>query len=244
VLPTVLVAAALVAANEPGLPELSRIPGPYCLIPCTVTRPGETACVQLYVSNNRGTSWVLDAELAPDKGAFTFCAKQPGEYWFAARVKKRDGTFEPADVSTLVPELRVLMATGTEPRVARWGEPPSQLRTATAREIETQLSRLETDLLRFEVALIRKEMDRLMGEKEPNSNAEERIAQLWARLQQTRERLKTADAAAPGELTLPPLPPANASQPAVTPTGPLRVLPPIPSIAPVAPPPHAPVRRW
>src|SRR4051812_16097856 len=109
-IPTFVVAAALAVGAYDPVPipaEVHKVPGPAFLIPCKVEAADLVAVVQLWVSANSGKTWQLHEEITPDKSAFTFVAKQAGEYWFAPRIKKKDGTMLPADASDLVATQRV-----------------------------------------------------------------------------------------------------------------------------------------
>ena len=80
--PTVMMVAALVAAYDPvsELP-LYKAPGPALRIPCKVDRAATVECVQLYVSDNRGLTWTLYEEIAPDKAEFTFGLRLAATHW-------------------------------------------------------------------------------------------------------------------------------------------------------------------
>jgi hypothetical protein len=150
---TLVVVVAFVAANEPrssdadefssrpigprpftpALPELVKIPSAACKIPVIWLRPDEVAIVQAYVSDDCGRTWVLDREITRGQDSFVFRAKRPGEYWFASRVKKKDGTFDPADTKSLLPDQRVLFESEIKPPVTA----PIAERRLTAPRSET-----------------------------------------------------------------------------------------------------------
>ncbi len=78
--------------------------------------------IALFYSRNRGDSWELYGQVAPEKGHFVFQADADGEYWFSIQSRDRDGNAWPR--FTGVPGLRVRVDT-TPPRVdvsARRGE--------------------------------------------------------------------------------------------------------------------------
>ncbi len=216
--PKLLVVAALIATHDSVLkpPEFYTVHGPDCKIKVWVP-PTEFEGVQLYVSENGGKKWALVDEMTravtrvrtaaarrgrPSKrsrrtraSSHSFRAKGLGEYWFAFRLKKTDGTFEPDDPDDLAPWRRVLVETGDELR---------PLASPAARELDAELSRLEMELIRLEAELIRKELKRLTEQKELTPAVEERIDQLRTRLKEARQRLRAAEADGPESVTWPP----------------------------------------
>jgi hypothetical protein len=198
-LPTLLVAAALVAANDSGsdLPELHKMPVSACKLPIIFASTDITRA-QLYVSTDRGRTWTFHQEVARDQGSFTFRAGRPGEYWFFLRAQHKDGTFDRVDCK---PELRVLFAAGSE---APAPETPERA-PSKAEELDREMKQLELDLIRFEVALLRKELKRLTEESELTPTVEERMNRLRAQLKRARERLRAADTDAPAPRTDDPL---------------------------------------
>jgi hypothetical protein len=183
---TLLMAVALAGGYEP-VPELHKVPGPAFLIPCKVTAADAVAEVQLWVSADRGKSWQLYESITPATDAFTFVAKKPGEYWFAPRVKKKDGTHLPADVSELAATQRVAVATGdgdgSPPQIPLRPLPRPATPRDTADELDDELARVELDL-------IRKEIKRLSESNALTPEAEEKIDRLRVRLKVVRERTR------------------------------------------------------
>ena len=182
---TFVVAAVLAVGYEPvGEVPLHKVPGPAFLIPCKVEAADLVAVVQLWVSADRGQKWALHEEITPDKQAFTFDAKKPGEYWFAPRIKKRDGKFLPADTADLVATQRVAVATGSE--APTWAGAVAPVRKPTAADT---VAELDEELTRVEIELIRKDIKKLSEMKELTTEAEDKIYQLRHRLRDLRERL-------------------------------------------------------
>jgi hypothetical protein len=263
----VLTAALAVGAYEPvptpaAPTDIHKVPGPAFLIPCKVAAADRVTHVQLWVSADRGQKWDLYEEITPDKPAFTFIAKKPGEYWFAPRIKKKDGTLSPADTAELVATQRVAVATGSdspEPPARPLARPTAKPTTAEA------VAELDDELTRVELELIRKEIKRLSEEKELTPEAEDKFDRLRGRLRDLRERLRpdrdysgttagpwgpaTASPALPPPAVVPsttPAPPPDDPRipPSRVPTDPL-ILPsapmPVPA-RPVAPMPRVPER--
>lgn len=195
---TTLVAAVALAGYDPapGVP-VHKAPGPAFSIPCRVDGAKDIERVQLYVSNSRGETWSLYEEITPDKGAFTFLARKPGEYWFTARIKKKDGTFDPADPTKFVVMQRVAVETGAgyEPPAPPL-PPPSA--TAIVEQLEAELNQVELDL-------IRKEIKRLSELKEFSREAEARIDRLRYRLQEVSTRLRGENTPRAIDTTIPPV---------------------------------------
>jgi hypothetical protein len=126
---TFVMVAALTAGYQP---PIHKTPGPTIKIPCKVDGAQAIDRVQLYVSDNRGRTWALYEEITPDKAAFTFLARKPGEYWFTARLKKKDGTLDPANPGDFVVMQRVEVETGTS-------EPLPQAAKTTAADVVAEL---------------------------------------------------------------------------------------------------------
>lgn len=267
-IPTVLVIAALVAPNEPKpglpvlpvgpqfvrpkpeLPDLIKIPGPYLKIPCKVVRPSETVWVRLYVSDDRGRTWALEGEITPDKDSFVFCAKRPGEYWFAPCVKGKDGTLEPDELARLTPMQRALIETGTEPAAGPTITPPT-VSPVRSKSVAREAEELDEELTRVELELIRKEIKRLSEAKELDPATEDKLDRFRIRLRDVRDRLDRNRNSAPSTLqsapptfALPPIPATPIDTlipPMAIPTDPVII--PLPPRRPVAPMPRAPARR-
>jgi hypothetical protein len=242
----VVVAAFLSTACGAGLPELVPIPGPSCKIPCKVREPNEVERVQLYVSEDRGKTWAKYAQGPANVVEFTFCAPKAGEYWFTARVRKKDGTLDPADPADFKPMQRVMVTTGAG-GAARAPDAPQPLSIKlltlpAARELDTELSRLEMEFIRVEAEWIRKELKRLGAEEELTDAGRERLGKLRKRLVELRDALRAAQADAPRPVALPAVPKADDRTPVTEPAPGLPAVPTLPA-RPVAPPPHAPAPR-
>jgi hypothetical protein len=214
-----------------------RMPGPGVRFPCKVDLPAEVAGVQLWVSANRGRTWTLYDEIAPGTATFDFVAKRPGEYWFATRVKTKDGSLLPPDIKDLAPAQRVTVETGSEDEQAH----------KTTRLAE-MVDGLDTELTRLELELIGKEIKRLAGKKGYDLETADKIDRLRSRLRDLRYRLGERDTAVDpfrAPQALPPVPTFN-NKPAAPVTDPDRDLLPIPAAPapglPVAPPPRVPER--
>lgn len=195
-----LVVAALAGrAAEPEL-EVHTIPGPGLLLPCKIAAAkdaaGDVAGVQLYYSRDRGRTWEFHEEIAPGKPHFAFSAPRPGEYWFTARLKMKDGTFNPPGVANLVPMQKARILSGTEPTE----KPPA---ADVARELADELTRVELELIRGEIK-------RLAEAKELTAEVEEKIDRLRKRLGGLRERTGAGRLVPPALFPdpLPTLPPA------------------------------------
>lgn len=230
----VMTAALAAGGYEPVAAEVYKVPGPAFQIPCKVDRAESVARVQIWVSANQGKTWEQWEEFAPDTSAFTYSANRPGEYWFAPRLKTKDGTFIPADAKALVPQCRVAVATGSESE--SWV--PVQ---PTAGEV---VSELDNELTRVELTLIRKELKRLAEEKALTPDVEIKIDRLRGRLREARDRLNRSDYRLPPATTLPTLPtlPIDQLLPSINGSEPLTVPLPVPA-RPVAPLPRVPARR-
>lgn len=259
-----VVVAALAAGGEP-VPDLHKVPGPAFLIPCKVQLADQVAEVHLYVSADRGVTWQLYEQITPDKQAFTFVAKKAGEYWFAPRVKKKDGTLLPGDLAELAATQRVAVATGSADEV---GPPPLIPPTVVApparpRAPVNAVDELDGELNRIELDLIRKEMKRLSEANSLTPDVESKIDSLRQRLGMIRDRMSPSrndplviPPPSSGGSTLPPPtiapsvpPPAIEDDVRFPPpfpdadsfVRPSRVTP--PATRPVAPPPRAPEPR-
>lgn len=105
------------AAPVPSQSPLSKDTGPThvlrqttCNIPFTVDLSKNAPVeLQLYVSQDRGTSWKFYAKAAPAEGRFSFRAVNDGEYWFALRSVEKSVT--PFDLKKLSPGLKVVFDT-------------------------------------------------------------------------------------------------------------------------------------
>lgn len=70
-------------------------------IPFRIDRPDqpsqEPVEVQLYVSDDLGTTWQLCEKVEPARGQFVFRARDDREYWFAIRTLDRSGRLRPEE---------------------------------------------------------------------------------------------------------------------------------------------------
>ncbi len=230
---TLVMVAALAGAYDPT-GDVHKVPGPDFLIPCKLAAfKGEAKdvdAVRLYVSRDRGQTWELYESIAPDKAAFTFRAKKPGEYWFTAQVKMKDGTLNPSNVADFAPMQKALVASGTEP-------------TLTKPTVFEALIELDEELTRAELDQIRKQIKRLTEEAKLTPEVRERIDRLRVRLGDLRHRLRPDRSSAPPLIFPDPLPapkPDDTRLPSLNvPTDPLV----IPPVRPAAPMPRAPGQR-
>jgi WD40 repeat protein len=71
--------------------------------------------VQLYASTDQGKTWELTAVATPDQGRFQVTVPRDGLYWYSVRALKNDGSAVPADVATLVPQLKVQVKEAIDP---------------------------------------------------------------------------------------------------------------------------------
>jgi hypothetical protein len=172
-----------VAAQSPAPPEVHKVPGPAFRIPCTVNDADVVSHVQVWVSTDRGKTWEMHEEITPDKPGFTFIAKKAGEYWFAPRIRKKDGTKLPADIADLVATQRVHVETGAE------DPPPAPTNPAAKPSIADTAAEIDDELTRVELELIRKEIRRLAEVKELTPDVEEKLDRLRVRLRDVRNRL-------------------------------------------------------
>jgi hypothetical protein len=174
---TLVMAAALTAGYEP----VYKIPGPALKIPCKVDSPQAVERVQLYVSDNRGQTWAFYDEITPEKDSFVFSARKPGEYWFTARLKKKDGTLDPARTADFVVMQKVEVETGTG-----YSEPvPPPLTRSSAADVAKEL---EDELTRVEMELIRQEIKKLSEAKKLTPETGDKIDRLRARLREIQDR--------------------------------------------------------
>src|SRR5262245_19398433 len=127
-------------------------------IPVKVSLPGNVTAVDLYVSTDRGDTWVMEGRVRPDGRPFLFHAPKSGEYWFAPLLRLTDGNTSPADIRDLRVNLRVRV---TLPDVREVSPPPLNAPTAAKPRLETELDSLDEELNRLEMDLIRKELRRL-----------------------------------------------------------------------------------
>ena len=202
---TFVVAAALAVGYEPVAEvPLHKVPGPAFLIPCKVEAADLVAVVQLWVSADRGRKWELHEEISPDQQAFTFTAKKPGEYWFAPRIKKKDGKMLPAETSDLVATQRVAVATGSDAPEQPGKSIAKPAAADTAAELDEELTRVELELIRKEI----KNLSELM---ELTPDAEDMFDRLRMRLRDLRERLRP-DRDRSSSSTLSGLPPVSSPQ--------------------------------
>src|SRR5262245_56052946 len=79
------------------------------------------AQVQLFLSADRGQSWMLHALARPEDGSFTFRAPYDGEFWFLLRTVDRHGKASPE--GTPQPEMRVAVMSPLEPATLPGKEP-------------------------------------------------------------------------------------------------------------------------
>jgi hypothetical protein len=107
--------AANAAAPQPTLPELIVTRHPVFVINYDVTPTTDLAHqpdqIQLFVSNDRGSSWQLYAKSpanSPNQ-QFTFRANGDGEYWFILRTLDRSGQLRPETITA--PGMRVQIDT-------------------------------------------------------------------------------------------------------------------------------------
>jgi hypothetical protein len=190
-LTTMLTAGADAPAD---LPAVHTVPGPYFRIPCKMEQIADAECAQVYVSENRGETWKLWTELTAEKPDFTYRAKKAGEYWFAVRLKKKDGTLEPANETDLVPQQRVEVKTGCEPTT----------------KFDT-LNELDDELTRMEFELIRKELKQLAEEKILSPTVQARFDVLRNRLRAIREKMELEQKSSSGPSSGGGLPPVLAA---------------------------------
>lgn len=100
------------------------------------------AQVQLFVSADRGQSWMLHAVARPEDGSFAFRAPYDGEFWFLLRTIDSRGKVWPDD--TPQPEMRVAVLSPPEPgtlpgKELRIGEAEARPRL-NPEEINTRLA--------------------------------------------------------------------------------------------------------
>jgi hypothetical protein len=67
--------------------------------------------LQLFVSTNRGRSWVAAAAATPDQRFFRFEAEHDGLYWFTVQTKDRSGRYFPPSLEGIQPSLKVYVDT-------------------------------------------------------------------------------------------------------------------------------------
>ncbi len=70
-------------------------------IPISVqpSQKSEIRELQLFTSTDLGKTWEKSSAVGPDSDCFEFVAPTDGMYWFAVRVLKKDGAFEPRNLS-------------------------------------------------------------------------------------------------------------------------------------------------
>lgn len=243
---TFVMVAALTANGYDPVADVPvyKTPGPAFKIPCKVDGAQAIERVQLYVSDNRGKSWTLHDEITPDQDAFVFQARKAGEYWFTARLKKKDGSLDPARTADFVVMQRVEVETGSgyvEPVYPKSKQPAAE----AAKELEEELTRIE-------IELIRKEIKRLSGAKKLTPETEDKIDRLRGRLRETQARIQRDSEdptdglrSSPPPIFPSPYMPPSAPDDRIPPTATPPALPPIPTAPgrPAAPMPHAPATR-
>ena len=128
------------APLQPVLPELITTTDHEFAIPYAVEDlaqgPDRPAQVQLFVSADRGQSWMLHAMARPEAGSFTFRAPYDGEFWFLLRSVDAQGKVWPEGAPHA--EMRVAVMSpvepatlpGKEPRVGQ-EEPPTTQQQST-----------------------------------------------------------------------------------------------------------------
>jgi hypothetical protein len=79
------------------------------LIPFRVDpgRGDEINEVRLYVSRDRGKTWVKAGTQSPSSDGFPFTAPEDGLYWFSVQMVTSDGRPHPADTAALSPGLKL-----------------------------------------------------------------------------------------------------------------------------------------
>lgn len=106
--------------------------------------------VHLYVTADRGLSWVYAGATAPDQPAFPFRAERDGEYWFAVRTRDRQGRLHPADVEKVVPGLKVIVDTQS-PSVSVTAKPRRGGRVAIVWEVQDEHIDLRTLVVEYRI---------------------------------------------------------------------------------------------
>lgn len=181
--PTAILAAVLnpVLSTAPGdwfLPT-HTVEGAAIQIPVELDRLREQSPeaneVQLFVSSDRGSTWKPGsmksvADLRQNNMLYYQAAK-PGEYWFAVRVRRSDGSVSPTDPADFSPLLIV-----------------NFVRRGVAGGPAEQVPGLEDELDRVEIDLIRREVRRLAAAKEGTIGALGEVDQLRDRLRRLRAR--------------------------------------------------------
>lgn len=67
--------------------------------------------IELYVSDDLGSSWKLSTATTPSASAFPFRGGRDGEYWFAVRTLDIQGRYNPSDDKPIIPDWRVIVDT-------------------------------------------------------------------------------------------------------------------------------------
>ena len=67
--------------------------------------------VILLVSQDRGESWKPVSRTDAEHNAFSFRAKQDGEYWFTVQTRTTDGKFSPGLDSSVEPRMKIVIDT-------------------------------------------------------------------------------------------------------------------------------------
>lgn len=91
------------------------------------TDPGERRIrlVQLFVSQDQGSTWKLAATAQPNERFFTYQAQGDGHYWFTVRTVDHDGRAYPVVVEQAKPGLKICVDT-QPPTVVLRALPPVQ----------------------------------------------------------------------------------------------------------------------
>ncbi|MBA4063015.1 MAG: hypothetical protein C0501_04775 [Isosphaera sp.] len=168
--------------------------GPSFRIPCNPDQLGpDVTHVELWYSADRGETWARSGVYPREERLFLFTAPRPGEYWFAPRLRHKDGSATPTDGDRLVTQLAVVVAVGERP-------------AAPAARTDV----LEAELLDIELALMARELKRLAAAPEFTPAVADRIDLLRARLRRLRhepsDRQAPPDVRPENVLPEPPLP--------------------------------------
>lgn len=85
------------------------------LIPVRVdpNRANELQAIRLYVSVDKGKTWLRAGEVNPQASAFRYKATREGLHWFTVQVVSKESGPEPADLSTARPALIVIIDSNT-----------------------------------------------------------------------------------------------------------------------------------
>ncbi len=121
-LPTLLAAAALSAADPTPAPAPKLSNSPTRKLPLGVEDPAQVAKATLYVTSDGGATWNVAQELVPSVGetpAFTFTAPVDGVYGFIPAVTYKNGEREAAPRPGQIPQV-VYQIDTTPPAVDRF----------------------------------------------------------------------------------------------------------------------------